>query len=347
MRAAPSRVLALALLSLAFAGACDHKERSTANPAADAWSAADAAMTKRMSALRDRQKILAGRAAVLAVPAGTEDATLASLLADLPGQLSAVDAACSAAENALDQARADATAALAGADRMAASAQVSAAAGGFEPVARAADAAMDQLEPKVVTGEQIMKRLLAEVAAQVARLTRLASEGGNLDFSDIDFKAGSAEFDFTHPASKATLDRLVTFAGSCPELRFDLTGFTSKEGVAARNKALSLARAEAVKGYLVGQGVAAEKIVKTAGLGSSKTIVDEPDPGTPAEAAMPPAQLEDIRRHNRRVNVEVVTPCGGAQPATGAPPAQGSTDAPPTRPQVQPAERPTVPAPQR
>jgi hypothetical protein len=109
-----SRPLALGLLALALAaGACDHKERSNANPAAEAWTVADGAMTKRMSLLRDRQKLLAGRAAVLAIPEGTEDTTLTSTIADVQGQLASIDAACNAAEGALTQARADATAALA------------------------------------------------------------------------------------------------------------------------------------------------------------------------------------------------------------------------------------------
>ncbi len=346
MRAvSPARFLALGLLALGLAaGGCDHKERSTANPAAEAWTVADGAMTKRMSQLRDRQKVLAGRAAVLAVPEGTEDATLASVITDVQGQLAAIDAACNAAEGALNQARTDATATLATPDRIAAARQVSAGAAAFETAAKAADGVMDGVEPRIVTGEQIMKRLLAQLAAAVAQLQRLAAEGGSADFSDIDFQVGSAEFDFTHPTSKATLERLVKFGSSCPELRFALTGFTSKEGVAARNKALSEARAEAVKAYLVAQGVPAAAIERTAGLGSATTLVDEPDPGTPAEAAMPPAQLELIRRKNRRVNVEVITPCPATP--TAAAPTQVPPGPPPT-PGTPAAERPTPPVVER
>lgn len=344
-----SRPLALGLLALALAaGACDHKERSNANPAAEAWTVADGAMTKRMSLLRDRQKLLAGRAAVLAIPEGTEDATLTSTIADVQGQLAAIDAACNAAEGALTQARADATAALATPDRIAAARQVSASAAAFEASAKAADGTMDQVEPRIVTGEQIMSRLQARIAAEVARLRRLATEGGSEDFSDIDFQVGSAEFDFTHPASKATLERLVKFGASCPELRFALTGYTSKEGVPAKNKALSLSRADAVKTYLVAQGVPADAIARTAGLGSATSLVDEPDPGTPAEAAMPPEQLELIRRKNRRVNVEVITPCP-ATPTAAAPtaPPTGAPPTPPTPPTVERPIAPTGPGAQR
>ncbi|MBK9036217.1 MAG: OmpA family protein [Myxococcales bacterium] len=324
----PTRFASLCLLALALAGAaaCDHKERRTDNPAQTAWTSAERGMVARMSGLRDRQKILSGRISALAVPEGTEDANLTQTIADLQGALGTIDGACTAADKALEQARANAAAALASPDRIAAERQVTAGANTFAASAQAAEAVMGQIEPRVVQGEQIMKRLMAIVAAEVARLQRLAAEGGSIDFSDIDFQAGSAEFDFTHATSKATLERLARFGASCPELRFSISGHTSKEGAAAANRTLSLARADAVKGYLVAQGVAAEKIVRTAGLGSTTTLIDEPDPESPAAAAMPAAQLDLIRRRNRRVNVEVVTPC---PPTPSAPP---STDAPPTPP---------------
>lgn len=318
--ASPSRVVSFALaLVLALGGlaACDHKERSNANPAQVSAEAADRTMARRVSELRSRQTQLAGRIGALAVPDGTEDATLAATIAEVQGQVGTIDAACNAVDAAAEQARASARVALAAPDRIAAQRQIDAGNAAFEQAAMAADAALNQVEPKIIAGEQIMKRLLAQVASEVARLQRLATDGGNADFSDINFNAGTAEFDFTRPPSKASLERLVRFGGACPELRIAITGHTSKEGNAAQNRTLSLSRADAVKGYLVAQGVKAEVVARTAGLGSTQTAVDEPDPGTPAEAAMPPAQLEMIRSRNRRVNVEVITPCGKA--ATGGP----------------------------
>lgn len=317
--ASPTRRFAWLALVLALGGlaACDHKERRNDNPAQESAAVADRTMARRVSELRSRQTQLSGRIGALAVPDGTEDATLTATLGEVQNQIGLVNAACTAADAAAEQARANATAALASPDRISAQRQVEAGVVAFEQAAMAADAAMNQLEPKVIAGEQIMKRLLAQVASEVARLQRLAIEGGNADFSDINFSAGTADFDFARPPSKASLERLSRFAASCPELRVGITGHTSKEGDAAQNRALSLARADAVKGYLVAQGVKPEVIARTAGLGSTKTAVDEPDPGTPAEAAMPPAQLEMIRQRNRRVNVEVITPCG--KPATGGP----------------------------
>lgn len=333
--ASPTRLVSLALvLALGGLTACDHKERSNANPAQESAAVADRTMARRVSELRSRQTQLSGRIGALAVPDGTEDATLTATIAEVQGQVGAIDAACSAVDAAAAQARAGATAALAAPDRIAAQRQVEAGVVAFEQAAMAADAAMNQVEPKVITGEQIMKRLLAQVTSEVARLQRLAIEGGNADFSDINFAAGTADFDFARPPSKASLERLVRFGGSCPELRVGITGHTSKEGDAAQNRTLSLARADAVKGYLVAQGVKPEVIARTAGLGSTQTAVDEPDPGTPAEAAMAPAQLEMIRSRNRRVNVDVITPCGKA--ATGGP-----GDGPALRAQP-PAEQPAA-----
>ena len=116
----------------------------------------------------------------------------------------------------------------------------------------------------------------------------------------------------------------------------------------AKNKALSLSRADAVKTYLIAQGVPADAVARTAGLGSATSLVDEPDPGTPAEAAMPPEQLELIRRKNRRVNVEVITPCP-ATPTAAAPtaPPTGAPPTPPTPPTVERPIAPTGPGAQR
>ena len=50
------------------------------------------------------------------------------------------------------------------------------------------------------------------------------------DFTDLDFKAGTAVFLFDRPTSKATLEKLVAYMKSCPQLVVDLVGHTSNEG---------------------------------------------------------------------------------------------------------------------
>jgi outer membrane protein OmpA-like peptidoglycan-associated protein len=315
-----SSALALALVAALAAGACDHVERDTSNPAQATWTGVADQMTKRLSTLRSRQTIVSQRASALSVPEGTEDANLTSLIADVNGRLGLIGTACDEAEAALAQARTEAEAALAQARRADAERAIRAGADRFAAAASKADAALAEVEPRLTQGEALMQRLLDGIRAEVARLTQLAKQGGNLDFSDIDFRVGSSEFDFTRPISRATLNRLVGFGQSCPELRFAITGHTSKEGTVAGNRALSLARAEAVKTYLVGAGVGAEKIVRTAGLGSAQPLAAEPEPGTPAEAATPRDQLEAARRTNRRVNIDVVTPCPAGTAEIAPPP---------------------------
>lgn len=327
-------LLALATLAAGAAPGCDLKERTNVDPARELWSTAGTTIRGRATELRSRQQTLATRIAALQVPDGTEDATLAGAITELQTAVGPLDQACAIAERALAQATAESEVALAKPNKIAAEKIVENGLAGFESAATAAKAALDTVTPKVDAAEAMVKRLLDGVAAEVKRLDNLAAVGGAADFSDIDFAAGSADFDFTHPASKATLERLVKFARSCDQLRFDITGHTSREGQPAANKALSLARAEAVKRYLVGAGIEAAKIARTDGLGAAQTMVDEPEPGSPAEAAMDPADLDGRRRKNRRITVQVTAPCTTptAVPPVALPPPPAADAIPPGAP---------------
>jgi outer membrane protein OmpA-like peptidoglycan-associated protein len=131
-----------------------------------------------------------------------------------------------------------------------------------------------------------------------------------VDFTDIDFKAGTAQFLFDRPSSKATLDKLAAYMNACPERVVDLVGHTSNEGSDAKNLTLSIERAKAVKKYLVTKaGVEETKFRDIAGVGAQDNVVPEPAPGTPEAKAMPAKALEEIRRKNRRITVTTVTPC--------------------------------------
>ncbi len=134
-------------------------------------------------------------------------------------------------------------------------------------------------------------------------------KGAKLDFSDIDFKAGTATIDAAKPTSKATLEKLVTFMKSCKELSVDVVGHTSKEGKPAANEKLSLDRANSIKAYLVKAGIGAKQIAKTAGNGSKTSLVAEPEADSAEAKAMKPEELEALRNKNRRIEVDVVTPC--------------------------------------
>lgn len=75
------------------------------------------------------------------------------------------------------------------------------------------------------------------------------------------------------PDAGKRLNEVVAAARQHPDARFSVTGHTDSTGSAALNQKLSQARAEAVKAYLVSQGVAASRI-DTAGKGASEPIAD-------------------------------------------------------------------------
>lgn len=319
------RILGLIITACCTLAACDLKEKRDTNPAAEAWEELSTSMPARLSALRDRQTILGQRIGALGVPVGTEDAALVAMIEELKGAQGPVDDAVAKVEAAASQAQADVQNVLGGKDKIAAERAVLAGRASFEAAAAAADASLAAVEPKVNVAEQMMKRLLSTVEGEVNRLRRIAS-GGTADFSAIEFRDGTAELDFTRPAARATLDRIAQFASTCEELTFALVGHTAvADGEPARAKELGQARADAVKAYLVAAGVPAAKIVRTGSMGGTQPIAPEPAAGTPEAAAIDPTSLETARRRNRRIVVEVVTPCAAVAPApapaAAAPPA--------------------------
>jgi OOP family OmpA-OmpF porin len=175
--------------------------------------------------------------------------------------------------------------------------------------AAALDAAGKAVAAAKAKADELTAAAAAAVAAEKAAFDKAAKEGGSLDFSDIDFEAGSDKFSFARPESQQALDKLLAWAKSCPGLKFELVGHTSREGDAKVNQKLSEKRAAAVKAWLVGKGVEAKAIVKTSGLGAGKQLVAEPAPGSAEEKAMDPAKLAEARNKNRRIEVAVKQHC--------------------------------------
>jgi outer membrane protein OmpA-like peptidoglycan-associated protein len=73
----------------------------------------------------------------------------------------------------------------------------------------------------------------------------------------LEFSTGKAALD---PRGQAVLDRLTTLLKENPEARVEIVGHTDAVGTSASNQALSEARAEAVKRYLIDHGVSAERL---------------------------------------------------------------------------------------
>lgn len=91
-----------------------------------------------------------------------------------------------------------------------------------------------------------------------------------VELGGIEFQRGSARID---AGSEAILDRAVEVMREHPQLAVEIAGHTSSEGEYEDNVDLSKDRAEAVKAYLVDQGVEAERI-RTVGYGPDEPIAD-------------------------------------------------------------------------
>ena len=87
-----------------------------------------------------------------------------------------------------------------------------------------------------------------------------------------------------------TLDRIAEFMISNPQSRISIKGYTDSTGVHGYDVNLSQLRANTVKSYLIGKGVAAPNI-KAVGFGSENPIASN--------------MTEEGRRKNRRVEVEL------------------------------------------
>jgi len=75
------------------------------------------------------------------------------------------------------------------------------------------------------------------------------------------------------PESKPVLDEVVRILKAEPAWRLTIEGHTDSAGDDAHNLKLSQGRAEAVKAYLVGQGIEAERL-KAIGFGESKPVAE-------------------------------------------------------------------------
>ena len=120
--------------------------------------------------------------------------------------------------------------------------------------------------------------------------------------------AADALFDFDkavmRPEGKAKLDDLVSkLAGVSLEVIIAV-GYTDRIGSLAYNQKLSVARAAAVKDYLVSKGIEPNRVY-TEGKGPANPVKQCPDPSAKGEIRNR-TQLIQCLQPNRRVEVEVV-----------------------------------------
>jgi outer membrane protein OmpA-like peptidoglycan-associated protein len=135
-------------------------------------------------------------------------------------------------------------------------------------------------------------------AAQAAELQRQlellqakpTDRGLVLTLGDTLFATGKAEL---KSGATANLDRITTFMNEYPKRTAAIEGFTDSMGSDDMNQSLSQRRADAVKNYLVGQGVASNRL-SSSGRGENAPVADN----TSAEG----------RQQNRRVEVVINQP---------------------------------------
>jgi len=126
----------------------------------------------------------------------------------------------------------------------------------------------------------------------------------------INFKVKSADI---QKSSFPLLNNAVKLMKEYPDLRIEISGHTSSEGVAEKNMKLSQDRAASVKAYLVGQGIAEDRIT-VVGYGSTKPIGNN--------------LTAKGREQNRRIEFRLLTAADAApaaapagEPAVKVPPA--------------------------
>ncbi len=105
---------------------------------------------------------------------------------------------------------------------------------------------------------------------------------------NVFFDSGSAEL---RPESHYELDRLARLLKENYQLKIELRGHTDEVGSEADNRELSRRRAEAVRDYLIGKGIAEDRL-KAVGFGESRPIADN--------------DTEEGRRLNRRTEFVVL-----------------------------------------
>ena len=114
------------------------------------------------------------------------------------------------------------------------------------------------------------------------------TEAGTWLYEDIKFDTGSATI---KTASFAVLGEIATVLKQNPDLKVEIQGHTDSAGNLAYNNRLSTNRAEAVRGYLIDQGVNPDQLAAT-GYGPSQPLV--------------PNDTADGRSRNRRVELKPI-----------------------------------------
>jgi outer membrane protein OmpA-like peptidoglycan-associated protein len=155
------------------------------------------------------------------------------------------------------------------------------------PVAAAIDAPPQALEDfKAINGGLDVTYFLAPGVTLSPQCVPPALRALGANY--VNFESGSAVIALDNTTA---LDKVLAFASQCDDYRLEVEGHSDAEGADDANLVLSQQRADAVRDYLVGKGVSADRI-QTVGKGEAEPIADN---GT-----------EEGRRRNRRIVIRII-----------------------------------------
>jgi outer membrane protein OmpA-like peptidoglycan-associated protein len=161
------------------------------------------------------------------------------------------------------------------------------------------DSASSTQGPRIIDGPPKTMKPLAQTEIVVstgadgirtAHSHQIPCQGQLIDLPDVNFITGSARL---LPVSTATLDKIANTLSSDSAPTATINGHTDSTGSAVLNQGLSEQRAEAVRQYLIGQGVPADRL-GTRGFGELHPVGDNTS--------------EEGRLTNRRVELELGGP---------------------------------------
>jgi outer membrane protein OmpA-like peptidoglycan-associated protein len=157
-------------------------------------------------------------------------------------------------------------------------------------VARAENAEQKLIAGQALNNANASQQQALELQRQLEILqARPTDRGLVLTLGDTLFATGKAEI---KSGATVNLDRLTAFLNEYPNRTAAIEGYTDSMGSDEMNQSLSQRRADAVKGYLVGQGVSSTRL-SSSGRGENAPVADNESAGG--------------RQQNRRVEV-VISP---------------------------------------
>lgn len=153
-------------------------------------------------------------------------------------------------------------------------------------VADAAGAAWNKVD---ATAKAAMDKISFAAGSAGAQMKDYITGGfkgdSNFTFQNLNFASGSAEL-----GSATEVDNLAAILKAYPEVNVTINGYTDNTGDAAKNRALSEARAASVMGRLVAQGVDISRI-KAMGHGDANPVASN--------------DTAEGRAQNRRIEISI------------------------------------------